>query len=78
MRRSLAAALALLGLFLGAAAPALAEAEPQEIGVLTRAPAVIQPAEPEYPEAARAAGLTGVVTLEIEISPRPARSPTRW
>ncbi|WP_242334384.1 MULTISPECIES: TonB-dependent receptor domain-containing protein [Anaeromyxobacter] len=68
MRRSLATALALLGLLLGSARPARAETPPAETGVLTRAPAVVEPAEPEYPEAARAAGLTGVVTLELEIS----------
>jgi TonB family protein len=67
MRHSLTA-LALLGLLLGAAISARAETEPHESGILTRAPAVVQPAEPEYPEAARAAGLSGVVTLEIEIS----------
>ena len=55
-------------LLLGVAVSARAETEPKESGILTRAPAVVQPAEPEYPEAARAAGLSGVVTLEIEIS----------
>jgi TonB family protein len=37
-------------------------------GVLTRPPAVVEPAEPEYPAEAKAQGLTGAVTLEIEIS----------
>ena len=62
------AALALLGSLLGVAVSARAETEPKESGILTCAPAVVQPAEPEYPDAARAAGLSGVVTLEIEIS----------
>jgi TonB family protein len=65
MRRIRVAALALLLAALPARAPA---AEGEEGGVLTRAPSVIRPAEPEYPEPARAAGLTGAVTLEIEIS----------
>ena len=37
-------------------------------GVLTRSPAVVEPAEPEYPAQARREGLGGHVTLEIEIS----------
>jgi TonB family protein len=71
MRRPPLVVLTLLGLVAvaaGAATPALAQEPPQETGVLTRAPAVLQPVEPEYPEAARAAGLTGVVMLEVEIS----------
>lgn len=57
--------LALLGA--GALGPrALAADAPA--GQLTRAPAVVAPATPEYPADARAQGLTGRVTLEIEIS----------
>jgi TonB family protein len=37
-------------------------------GVLTRAPEVVAPAEPEYPAEARSQELTGEVTLELEIS----------
>jgi TonB family protein len=63
-RCPLALALALLG-----ALPARADPPaPRESGVLTRAPAVIEAAQPEYPEGARIAGLTGAVTLELEIS----------
>jgi TonB family protein len=57
--------LALLGA--GALGPrALADEAPS--GQLTRAPAVVEPATPEYPAEARAQGVTGQVTLEIEIS----------
>jgi TonB family protein len=53
----------------GAAPPArAADAPPAESGVLTRAPAVVEAAEPEYPAAAREEGVTGQVTLELEIS----------
>ncbi|BDG01581.1 TonB-dependent receptor domain-containing protein [Anaeromyxobacter oryzae] len=51
-----------------AAAPARGADAAAGAGVLTRPPAVVQPAEPEYPEAARAEGITGQVTLELEIS----------
>jgi TonB family protein len=60
MRRILSTVLLL------AAAP-LARAE-EATGVLTKAPAVVAPAEPEYPQEAREAGLGAEVTLEIEIS----------
>jgi TonB family protein len=49
-----------------AAAGARAESAPQ--GVLTRAPAVIEPAVPEYPEAARAQGTSAEVVLELDVS----------
>lgn len=50
------------------ALPLARGAEPEAAGVLTRAPAVLESVEPTYPEDARLAGATGVVTLEIEIS----------
>jgi TonB family protein len=56
-------ALALLAL---GARPARGDDAPA--GVLTRAPAVVAPVEPEYPAEARAAGLEGAVTLELELS----------
>jgi TonB family protein len=37
-------------------------------GTLTRAPAVVEPATPEYPEAAKAQGLSGEVVLELDVS----------
>jgi TonB family protein len=40
----------------------------QPAGALTKAPAVVTPAQPEYPPEAKAQGLTGAVTLQIEIS----------
>ena len=65
MRRISPVLLALLGA--GALGPrALAADAPA--GQLTRPPAVVEPATPEYPAEARAQGLTGQVTLEIEIS----------
>jgi TonB family protein len=42
--------------------------EPPAEGVLTKAPAVIAPATPEYPEAAKARGLSGEVVLELDVS----------
>jgi TonB family protein len=50
-----------------ALAVAARAAEPQA-GVLTRAPAVISPATPEYPPAAKARGLYGEVVLELDLS----------
>jgi TonB family protein len=58
---------ALLTLLLAPAAPAHAQ-EPAASGVLTRAPAVLEPVEPVYPDPARAEGATGAVTLELAIS----------
>jgi len=46
-----------------------ARAEEPAAGVLTRAPAVVSPATPDYPEAAKARGLSGEVTLELDVSP---------
>ncbi len=51
-------------LLLALAVTARAEAP----GVLTRAPAVIVPATPEYPDAAKARGISGEVTLELDVS----------
>jgi TonB family protein len=62
MTRPLRTLLAILAL---AALPARGE---EAAGVLTRAPTIVEAAEPEFPEAARAAGITGAVTLELEIS----------
>ena len=48
---------------------ALARAgEPPATGVLTKAPAVVVPATPEYPEAAKARGISAEVTLELDVS----------
>jgi TonB family protein len=58
--------LALLLLLAAAAATAAEDAPPA--GTLTRAPAVIEPATPEYPEAAKAAGVSGEVVLELDLS----------
>jgi TonB family protein len=63
MRPALLTALAFLG---AGAFPGLAGAEPAS--VLTRAPVVTEDAAPEYPAEARALGLTGAVTLELELS----------
>ena len=52
-------------LALGALPP---RARAEEPGVLTKPPAVVTDAVPEFPEAARAEGATGVVALELEIS----------
>jgi TonB family protein len=59
---------ALLALLAAGAFPAGAAAADAPQGVLTRAPAVVAPAEPEYPAEARAQGLAGAVTLELELS----------
>ncbi|HVO19140.1 MAG TPA: TonB family protein [Anaeromyxobacter sp.] len=59
--------LVLLGLLGAGALPGHSAAE-EPAGVLTRAPAVVEPAEPAYPPEAKAQGLTGQVTLELEIS----------
>jgi hypothetical protein len=75
MRRSPVTALALLGLFFGAAVPARAEAEPREPG--PHAPPRWSSRPSQSTRRPRAAGLTGVVTLGSR-SPRPAWSPTRW
>ncbi|MBI5070107.1 MAG: TonB-dependent receptor [Deltaproteobacteria bacterium] len=56
----------LLLLALAAAGPGLAVA--QSPGALTRAPAVVEPAAPVYPPAARAAGRSAEVVLELELS----------
>jgi TonB family protein len=48
-----------------AAPPAPGEAA---AGTLTRAPAVVEAATPEYPEAAKAAGISGEVVLELDLS----------
>ena len=45
-----------------------ARAEEPAAGVLTRAPAVVAPATPEYPADAKARGLSGEVTLELDVS----------
>jgi len=58
----------LIVLALGALPPRPARGDEPASGVLTRAPEVVIPAVPEYPAEARAAGITGVVGLEIEIS----------
>jgi TonB family protein len=42
--------------------------EPPPAGVLTKAPAVVLPATPAYPEAAKARGISGEVTLELDVS----------
>ena len=63
MRTSLVL-LALLGV--GSLPEHPAAAEPA--GVLTKAPAVVEPAEPVYPTEAKAQGLTGEVTLDLEVS----------
>jgi TonB family protein len=62
--RSISLLLALLGA--GALGPRALAAEVPP-GQLTRAPAVVEPATPEYPAEAQAQGIAGVVTLEIEI-----------
>jgi TonB family protein len=72
MKRSLLLAL-LLALAAARAEARPAEAEPAEAppaqtGVLTKAPEIVAPAEPAYPEAAKAEGIQGEVTLELEIS----------
>jgi TonB family protein len=58
---------ALLLLLLAAGAAARAEDAPPP-GTLTRAPAVVEPATPEYPEAAKAGGISGEVVLELDLS----------
>ncbi|HEY6100101.1 MAG TPA: TonB family protein, partial [Anaeromyxobacter sp.] len=54
----------LLSLLL-AAGPADAAAQAE--GVLTRAPAVVEPASPEYPPDAKARGLSAEVVLELDV-----------
>ncbi|HYD42721.1 MAG TPA: TonB family protein [Anaeromyxobacter sp.] len=58
----------LVALLCAGALPARTAAAEEPAGVLTRAPAVVAPAEPEYPPEAKAQGRTGTVTLELEIS----------
>ncbi|MFT3913458.1 MAG: TonB-dependent receptor [Anaeromyxobacteraceae bacterium] len=62
--RLLVAVLILLAL--GALPPRVRADEPA--GVLTKPPAVVHDATPEFPEAAKAEGATGVVALELELS----------
>jgi TonB family protein len=50
------------------AAAAAVRGEDAAQGVLTRAPAVIEPAIPEYPEQAKAQVLSGEVVLELDVS----------
>jgi TonB family protein len=45
-----------------------ARADEVAAGVLTRAPAVVEPAAPEYPEEAKAQGISGEVVLELDVS----------
>ncbi|HYG70554.1 MAG TPA: TonB family protein, partial [Anaeromyxobacteraceae bacterium] len=66
--RILVAALVLAGAPPEDAAAAGAEDPPTPAGVLTKAPELVAPAEPAYPEAAKTAGLEGEVTLELELS----------
>ena len=58
----------LIVLALGSLPPRTARGDEPAAGVLTRVPAVLAPAVPEYPAEAKAAGVAGVVELEIEIS----------
>jgi TonB family protein len=51
-----------------ALAAVAARADEPAAGVLTRAPAVVTPATPEYPPDAKAAGISGEVTLELDVS----------
>ena len=55
----------ILLVLLAAASAARGEDAP---GTLTRAPAVVEPSTPEYPEAAKAQGLSGEVVLELDVS----------
>lgn len=64
-RRPLPTLAALATLALVLALPARGE-EPAA-GVLTRAPAVLTPAVPEYPPEARARGISAEVTLELDV-----------
>jgi TonB family protein len=57
----------LVPLLLALAVTARAE-EPAPAGVLTRPPAVTVPVTPEYPAAAKAAGISAEVTLELDLS----------
>ncbi len=45
-----------------------ARADEVPAGVLTRAPAVVEPAGPGYPEEAKAQGISGEVVLELDVS----------
>ena len=58
----------ILLLLLAAAAAPAARAEEAAQGVLTRAPAVVEPATPEYPAEAKAQGISGEVVLELDVS----------
>ena len=55
-------------LLLLVAATAMARAEEPGPGALTRAPAVAEPATPEYPADAKAQGISGEVVLELDLS----------
>jgi TonB family protein len=57
----------LIAFLLVAAAAFTARADEPAQGVLTRAPAVVEPATPEYPADARARGLSAQVTLELDL-----------
>lgn len=57
-------ALTLLSLLLLAARPGAAD---EPAGVLTRAPAVVEAATPEYPAEAKARGRSGEVVLELDV-----------
>jgi TonB family protein len=57
-----------IAILLSMAAAAGASGEDAAQGVLTRAPAVIDPAVPEYPAEAKTRGIAGEVVLELELS----------
>ncbi len=58
----------ILVLLAAAGLAARARAEEAAQGVLTRAPAVVEPAAPDYPEDAKARGLSAEVVLELDVS----------
>ncbi len=57
-----------LAFLIAIAAAAAAQAEDAAAGALTRPPAVLEPAVPEYPEDAKARGISGEVVLELDVS----------